>query len=215
MRRPGWLAALLVLTASAWLSITASAGADTSPGAASSSSTPTRRSLMLREQTDERNCNTTEEQYDPPTTVTLGAGEPAGEARPLRQRQGRADQEGAHRGRHRRPGRHLLPGPSRRSPRCPLPPARAATPRTSQGSGPTARRPPSPTPTSPRSRATPGFVVQYFFFYYFNQFNDVHEGDWEGMQIAFDADTRGAGPDGRAVPDRPVPARRRRARRLG
>jgi hypothetical protein len=34
-----------------------------------------------------------------------------------------------------------------------------------------------------------GLVVQYFFFYYFNQFNDVHEGDWEGMQIAFDADT--------------------------
>ena len=33
----------------------------------------------------------------------------------------------------------------------------------------------------------PGLVVQYWFFYYFNQFNDVHEGDWEGMQIAFDA----------------------------
>jgi hypothetical protein len=31
-----------------------------------------------------------------------------------------------------------------------------------------------------------GLVVQYFFFYYFNQFNDLHEGDWEGMQIAFD-----------------------------
>jgi ABC-type sugar transport system permease subunit len=34
-----------------------------------------------------------------------------------------------------------------------------------------------------------GLVVQYWFFYYFNQFNDVHEGDWEGMQISFDADT--------------------------
>jgi hypothetical protein len=34
-----------------------------------------------------------------------------------------------------------------------------------------------------------GFVVQYWFFYYFNQFNDLHEGDWEGMQIAFDAST--------------------------
>jgi hypothetical protein len=34
-----------------------------------------------------------------------------------------------------------------------------------------------------------GLVVQYWFFYYFNQFNDLHEGDWEGMQIAFDADT--------------------------
>ncbi len=37
-----------------------------------------------------------------------------------------------------------------------------------------------------------GFVVQYWFFYYFNQFNDVHEGDWEGMQIAFDARTPAA-----------------------
>ena len=36
-----------------------------------------------------------------------------------------------------------------------------------------------------------GLVVQYWFFYYFNQFNDIHEGDWEGMQIAFAADTPG------------------------
>ena len=34
-----------------------------------------------------------------------------------------------------------------------------------------------------------GLVVQYWFFWYFNQFNDLHEGDWEGMQISFDADT--------------------------
>jgi hypothetical protein len=30
-----------------------------------------------------------------------------------------------------------------------------------------------------------GFALQYWFFWYFNQFNDVHEGDWEGMQLAF------------------------------
>jgi len=30
-------------------------------------------------------------------------------------------------------------------------------------------------------------VAQYWFFYYFNQFNDLHESDWEGMQIVFDA----------------------------
>src|SRR3954447_14715077 len=40
-----------------------------------------------------------------------------------------------------------------------------------------------------RQGGLPGFVVQYWFFYYFNEFNDVHEGDWEGMQIAFDAPT--------------------------
>jgi hypothetical protein len=34
-----------------------------------------------------------------------------------------------------------------------------------------------------------GLAVQYWFFWYFNQFNDLHEGDWEGMQIAFKADT--------------------------
>jgi hypothetical protein len=33
-----------------------------------------------------------------------------------------------------------------------------------------------------------GFVMQYWFFWYFNQFNDLHEGDWEGMQISFGAD---------------------------
>jgi hypothetical protein len=32
-------------------------------------------------------------------------------------------------------------------------------------------------------------VVQYWFFYYFNQFNDLHESDWEGMQLIFDATT--------------------------
>jgi Vacuolar protein sorting-associated protein 62 len=34
-----------------------------------------------------------------------------------------------------------------------------------------------------------GLAVQYWFYYYFNQFNDLHESDWEGMQIAFSADT--------------------------
>ncbi len=35
----------------------------------------------------------------------------------------------------------------------------------------------------------PGLVVQYWFYYYFNQFNDLHESDWEGMQITFDEGT--------------------------
>jgi hypothetical protein len=38
-------------------------------------------------------------------------------------------------------------------------------------------------------KGEPGFVVQYWFYYYYNQFNDLHESDWEGMQIAFKADT--------------------------
>ena len=40
-----------------------------------------------------------------------------------------------------------------------------------------------------REPGHPGFALQYWFFYYFNQFNDLHEGDWEGMQIAFDVAT--------------------------
>ena len=34
-----------------------------------------------------------------------------------------------------------------------------------------------------------GFALQFWFYYYFNQFNDLHESDWEGMQLAFDAHT--------------------------
>ncbi len=30
-----------------------------------------------------------------------------------------------------------------------------------------------------------GFTLQYWFYYYFNNFNDLHESDWEGMQLAF------------------------------
>lgn len=38
-----------------------------------------------------------------------------------------------------------------------------------------------------REAGRPGLAVQYWFFWYFNQFNDLHEGDWEGMQVVFDA----------------------------
>jgi hypothetical protein len=34
-----------------------------------------------------------------------------------------------------------------------------------------------------------GFALQYWFYYYFNHFNDLHESDWEGMQITFAAPT--------------------------
>ena len=36
-----------------------------------------------------------------------------------------------------------------------------------------------------------GLALQYWFYWYFNQFNDLHESDWEGMQLTFDADTPG------------------------
>ncbi len=31
-----------------------------------------------------------------------------------------------------------------------------------------------------------GLVLQYWLYYYFNDFNDLHESDWEGLQIVFD-----------------------------
>lgn len=34
-----------------------------------------------------------------------------------------------------------------------------------------------------------GIALQYWFFYYFNQFNNLHEGDWEMIQLLFDADS--------------------------
>lgn len=35
----------------------------------------------------------------------------------------------------------------------------------------------------------PGVALQYWFFYYFNDFNNLHEGDWEMIQLRFDADS--------------------------
>jgi hypothetical protein len=37
-----------------------------------------------------------------------------------------------------------------------------------------------------------GFALQFWFYWYFNQFNDLHEGDWEGMQITFESNTTAA-----------------------
>jgi hypothetical protein len=40
-----------------------------------------------------------------------------------------------------------------------------------------------------REPGTSELVVEYWFFWYFNEWNDLHEGDWEGMQIAFHGGT--------------------------
>jgi hypothetical protein len=32
-----------------------------------------------------------------------------------------------------------------------------------------------------------GIALQYWFFYYYNEFNNLHEGDWEMIQLRFDA----------------------------
>jgi hypothetical protein len=40
-----------------------------------------------------------------------------------------------------------------------------------------------------RETGSSGLALQYWFFWYFNQFNDLHEGDWEGMQLGFEANS--------------------------
>ena len=93
MRRPGWLAALLVLTASASLMHHGKRRGRTSPEQQQlvSAYAP---ELMLREQTAEHNCNTREEQYNPPTTVDVVLGNPAVKLVHYVGGQGPADQDG-------------------------------------------------------------------------------------------------------------------------
>ena len=44
------------------------------------------------------------------------------------------------------------------------------------------------TRTSPPSPADPGkLALQYWLFYAFNDWNNLHEGDWEMIQLVFDA----------------------------
>ena len=53
-----------------------------------------------------------------------------------------------------------------------------------------AERTPRPTRTSSTDPAHPGkLALQYWFFYVFNDWNNLHEGDWEMIQIVFDAST--------------------------
>ena len=212
MRRPGWLAALLILTASAWLSITASAGADTSPEQRQLVSTYSPE-LMLREQTDKRNCDTTEEQYEP-TTVNTVLGNPLVEARPLCQRQGQpAIKNGAHRRRHRRPGRHLLPRPAGRSararPRCTY--ARDFAALKAAGKAPADHLRPHRQRAGPlrASSSSTGSSTTS------TSSTTCTRATGRACRSPSTPTRRGAGPEGRAVPDRPLPARRRREGGLG
>ena len=71
-----------------------------------------------------------------------------------------------------------------------------------------ARRRPTP--------AIPGeLALQYWLFYAFNDWNNLHEGDWEMIQLLFDAEDARGGARARADEDRLQPARGRRAGRLG
>ena len=146
---------------------------------------------MLREQTAADNCNTREEQYNPPTRVEVVLGNPAvklvhyvgGKDVPVKKGPTAADIAGLG------DDYYLdLPGDPL-SIKCPARGSYAKDFQALRNDGQ------APAATYAHIATEPGFtglVVQYWFFYYFNQFNDVHEGDWEGMQISFDADTPAA-----------------------
>jgi hypothetical protein len=136
--------------------------------------------VMMRSQ-DSGLCDSSEEQYGPPTSVELVLNNPkvrllfhgARGTRLVKRAPTVADLAGLGEGYYLDlPGNPLRPG-------CTYAKALAALKR--------AGRAPAVTYAHiARQPGYPGFVLQYWFFYYFNQFNDLHEGDWEGMQIAFD-----------------------------
>ena len=76
----------------------------------------------------------------------------------------------------------------------------ASTPRTSQALKREGKAPPITYAHIAREKGRAGLALQYWFFWYFNQFNDLHEGDWEGMQVVFEArnPARGAATKDRA-----------------
>jgi hypothetical protein len=187
MRRPGWLAALLVSIASASLLLTASATAASSPGQQQLVAAYAPH-LMFREQTAHDNCNIREEQYNPPTTVDVVLRNPSvklvhyvgGKDVPVRNAPTAADIAGLD------DDYYLdLPGDPL-DVKCPEKGSYAKDFQALRNDG---KAPPVTYAHIATEPGYSGLVVQYWFFYYFNQFNDVHEGDWEGMQISFDADT--------------------------
>jgi hypothetical protein len=139
--------------------------------------------VMMRSQ-DNGLCDISQEQYGPPTSVELVLNDPKVRllfhngrgTRLVKRAPTVADLAGLGEGYYLDlPGNPLRPG-------CTYAKAFAAMKRAGHGSAVTYAR-------IARQPGYPGFVLQYWFFYYFNQFNDLHEGDWEGMQIAFDVAT--------------------------
>jgi hypothetical protein len=158
------------------------------PASASASESATQRLadayapiVMMRAQRDGL-CNTSEEQYGPPTTVNVVLRNPRVQ---LVERVGRRMVERA-----RAPGAADLAGKGENfylnlpgnplNPGCTYARDYAALRRAGKAPAITYAH-------MAREPGYPGFALQYWFYYYFNQFNDLHESDWEGMQITFNA----------------------------
>jgi hypothetical protein len=183
-RRPRRLGAVLAAAVVAWL-------AAATPGAAASPERELVKAyspiVMLRAQEDPP-CDTSEEQYEPTSVNTVLGNPRVNLIRPAEDGEPEIVRPAPTAGEIAGLGErwHLdLPGDPL-NPECTY--ARDFAALKAAGEAP-----PITYAHIARERGHSGLVVQYWFFYYFNQFNDIHEGDWEGMQIAFDADTaRGA-----------------------
>jgi hypothetical protein len=182
MRRPGRLASCLAAIAS--ISLPATAGAASATPAEENLVRTYAPILMMRAQEDPVGdpCVTTEEQYNPPTWVEVVLGNPKvklvhhADGRDVVVKNAPTAADIAAKG----DDYYLdLPGDTL-SPKCTY--AEEYSDLKSES-----KAPPITYAHIVRETGDEGLVVQYWFFYYFNQFNDIHEGDWEGMQIAFDA----------------------------
>jgi hypothetical protein len=176
VRRPRGLVAMLAASAAVLLTGQGAQAATSPAHRLVDSYSPI---VMLRAQSDP--CDSTQEQYEP-TTVDTVLGNPRVELVPPQKDEKpvnaptAADVAGLGEGYHLDlPGDPLHPG-------CTY--ARDFAARKNAGMAPAITYARIAT-----EQGVSGLVVQYWFFYYFNHFNDLHEGDWEGMQIAFDADT--------------------------
>jgi hypothetical protein len=184
-RRAAVLVLVLVLAAAVLYAASPADGsaADGAPSAAQQLAAKYAPIVMMRAQRDGL-CDTSEEQYAPPTAVSVVLGNPrvrllmhtSRGTRVITRAPTAADIAGQ--------GADVyldLPG-SPLEPGCTYARDFAALRR--------AGRAPAVTYAHiAREPGHSGFALQYWFYYYFNQFNDLHESDWEGMQLAFRAHT--------------------------
>jgi hypothetical protein len=134
--------------------------------------------VMLRAQKDV--CSSSQEQFAPPTSVDVVLGNPAvgllrrGRRGTVVVKRGPTAADIAERGSNYYldlPGDPLNPG-------CKYAKAFRALRRAGR----------APAVTYAHITTEPGqsgLALQYRFYYYFNQFNDLHESDWEGIQLTF------------------------------
>ena len=106
--------------------------------------------------------------------------------------------------------------PLRVPPRLPGERARARLRLRAVGPPADARAPTRASTRTWRRTGAPGkLALQYWFFYAFNDFNNTHEGDWEMIQLVFDADDAADALDERAGRGRLQLARGRREGGVG